>query len=268
MPMTQVLQEISKDLEANDGILNDAWVMHEGKRWHPAKIRDRASGKHGFDVNFSGQWGPNALVGRRKLTLEELLRALAYDDLPEGSTIRCKPVHGRKNNGRNTAALQFSPRLLKLIAGMRGDSRANGVVEPSSTTNSERGQGYARDVVYRRLIEQHAISRALEFYKEYQVTVAGAPYDLECQRGDDTFRVEVKGTTTAGSSVFLTAGEVRHARESGVRMELFVVSHVQIEVQSDGSAKATGGRERVWRNWMPEDSDLEAIEYRYRLPLS
>lgn len=111
-----VLAEINKELEVNGGVLGDMWVMYEGERWHPVKVRDRVSGKHGFDVNFSGKWGKKAEVGRKKLTFDELIEALVGNEIPNGAMIRCKRVNDSQKNGRKTADLQFSPRLSKLIS--------------------------------------------------------------------------------------------------------------------------------------------------------
>lgn len=91
------------------------------------------------------------------------------------------------------------------------------------------------------------------------------PYDLVCTRGEEVIRVEVKGTRDGGGQVRLTIAEVRNARESGVRTDLFVVSPIGV---TDVGTKmnCTEGRSHALESWTPREEHLAVTDYRYRVP--
>lgn len=89
-------------------------------------------------------------------------------------------------------------------------------------------------------------------------------YDLRCVRGDEEMHVEVKGTTTGGSSVILTKNEVEHAREQHPDTALFVVSDVEV-VSEDDPVEVSGGEVTLVQPWEPGEEELEATEYRYEI---
>lgn len=86
-------------------------------------------------------------------------------------------------------------------------------------------------------------------------------YDLRCTRGGDELRVEVKGTTSDGSSVLLTAHEVQHARERHPAIALFVVSEIKVQ-----GTEATGGEVRLIEPWRVDDGELKPIAFNYLVP--
>lgn len=112
-----IVGSILAELDRNGGLLTDVWFDYQGDRWYPVLVRDRASGKVGFEVNFSGQWGPNADVGRKKLSLVELLRAIQSGTIPADASIRCKCHASSQRNGRRFRGMQMSPRLADALKG-------------------------------------------------------------------------------------------------------------------------------------------------------
>lgn len=134
------------------------------------------------------------------------------------------------------------------------------------------GAGRQQDPEKRKAIELHAEDEAVRHYENLGWTVKrlGAPYDLNCTRGNEYLRVEVKGTTGAAGEVELTVNEVASAREHP--SELFVVSNITTrpskDEEDDGGLDfvATGGRAHVLHSWEPLEDDLSATRYRYRLP--
>ncbi len=79
------------------------------------------------------------------------------------------------------------------------------------------GQGFRMDAAARQAIEQHAMQEAINHYEEQGWSVtdisATCSYDLFCKRNKgEELHVEVKGTTSDGQQILLTANEVEHAR--------------------------------------------------------
>lgn len=119
-------------------------------------------------------------------------------------------------------------------------------------------------------IENYAMNMAIEHYTRagYQVsnTSKESPYDLECTRGKETVRVEVKGTQSEGTMVMLTMAEVDNARNPDIRTDLFVVGRIHVDKTPKGP-KLTGGKLlRHIKRWVPDDDALTPIEFRYEVP--
>jgi hypothetical protein len=90
-------------------------------------------------------------------------------------------------------------------------------------------------------------------------------FDLRCVKDTEELRVEVKGTSGRGASIQLTVNEVTHAQSNLTRVDLFVVSEIEVLRSPDGPI-AIGGRQRVIENWSPSDSDLLPDRYVYKIP--
>lgn len=134
-------------------------------------------------------------------------------------------------------------------------------------TDRSGSQGYESDPEMRRVVEQHAVSRAIRFYERngYTVKEFGKPFDLLCLKGDEVVHVEVKGSRMKLDSVSLTVNEVSDAENATWQSDLFVVD--QIKVSNSGEALVpTGGISRVIRKWIPAREMLTPTEFRYQLP--
>ena len=118
------LRVIDKEVRENDGLLLDIWFNYHGGLWFPVLVRDRRSGKQGFEVNFSGKWGSNDSVGRKKLDLAELVVALAENAIPPSGAIRCKRVGDKQRNGRRFSDVQMSIRLGSIVTKIRDESQS------------------------------------------------------------------------------------------------------------------------------------------------
>ena len=188
-------------------------------------------------------------------------------------TAKRNSFEGREFYAENFAEFK---RLIGVVAGQtgtlagagrgRGDEPVKGAeVELDEPT---RDQGYESDPEIRKLVETYAMSLATAHYeKTSQVTVVGKPYDLDCRSASEHFRVEVKGTRGDGAAVIVTRNEVRHARSGGYRVELFLVSRIEVGVEA-GERVAKGGSVSILARWSPEDDDLEPLQYSYRVPRS
>lgn len=143
------------------------------------------------------------------------------------------------------------------------------VTDSLSDTDFESStQGYESDPVLRRVIEQYAVAWARNHYLSngYCVTELGKPYDLFCERDGESLHVEVKGSRSMLSSVILTVNEVKDARDSSWRSDLFIVEGICIDVSNEAKPLASAGNARVLRNWNPKDADLSPNRFSYDLP--
>lgn len=128
------------------------------------------------------------------------------------------------------------------------------------------GQGFQADSDERRTLEQYAVAIATAHYEAQGWTVqdlsARQSYDLCCRRdGAPDLHVEVKGTTSDGSSVLLTFNEVEHARARFPYVALFVVAQIKVERDSDEGIIASGGTVHRYEPWRVDDGTLKAIGF-------
>lgn len=138
---------------------------------------------------------------------------------------------------------------------------AQSQIEDNQTKRAASSQGYLQDSRKKKLIEEHAMKAAEEYFGselKYKVNrhKGGQKYDLTCTKGGEKIFAEVKGTTSHGGHVLLTAGEVGYARRNPGRMALFVLH--SIEVQAD---KASGGKEIRKLPWIVEANKLRPTHY-------
>jgi hypothetical protein len=92
-------------------------------------------------------------------------------------------------------------------------------------------------------------------------------YDLRAVKGDEVVGVEVKASIMSRIEVAVTTAEVEYAQIAGeeFRSLLYVVD--QIVCTKDGDEyKTSGGRERFWWDWNPDEDSLSPIDYRFTLP--
>ncbi|MET9276084.1 DUF3578 domain-containing protein [Kribbella sp. NPDC003557] len=129
------------------------------------------------------------------------------------------------------------------------------------------GQGFKLDVRERVAIEQHAVRVVTEHLNRLgfdYVRDVGAidSYDLYARNGPNQLRVEVKGTTSAGSEIILTRAELEVHREEYPRNALGIVHSIDLCRETDPPT-ASGGI-LVWRcPWLVDDRALRPIAYKY-----
>jgi Domain of unknown function (DUF3883) len=125
------------------------------------------------------------------------------------------------------------------------------------------GQGYGLDAQDRRLVEEYAMQRAIQYFSGGGAKVRDVSltkcYDLLCVREGREFHVEVKGTTGLGRAVLLTRNEVEHAQDFP-SVVLFVLSEVALTEVGDRKV-ATGGKQSVFDPWQIDSNRLEAQTY-------
>jgi hypothetical protein len=130
-----------------------------------------------------------------------------------------------------------------------------------------RGQGFSVDPQVRRAVELHAMDMAIAHYvKEGWTGVKDVSrtqsYDLHCSKpGAPDLHVEVKGTTSDGSTVLLTPNEVEHARASFPNVALFVVAQIRVTPRDAGEVTVQGGVASEYQRWRVDDGTLHAVGY-------
>lgn len=126
---------------------------------------------------------------------------------------------------------------------------------------------YQDDPKKRECIEKYAVERAIKHYEnlKFSIEERGKPFDLLCIKDSLVLHVEVKGTTGSGETVTLTKNEVNDARDGGWQSDLFIAYQIDL-IQVDGEWVASGGEIKHLEKWAPDDRDLTATEYEYRVP--
>lgn len=143
-----------------------------------------------------------------------------------------------------------------------GSDGASSIAESSPS-----GQGFSVDSVVRVAIEKHAVSAAMAHYRSLgavEMIEVGKPYDLRMTLDGRETHVEVKGSSRALDAVTLTRNEVTHAR-TVPGTQLFVVDSIEIATDQAGLVATSGGRIRVWHDWVPSDESLDATVYQHTL---
>ena len=155
--------------------------------------------------------------------------------------------------------------LLDTVAG--GEAALAEEVITSIARPAGRGQGFSSDPRIRRTIEEHAMHTAEDYFKSDGWEVSDVhqrnPYDLYCTREDLRLMVEVKGTTSDGSTVLLTTNEVDHARNHPDEAALFICSNIVVAQTRAGRLSAGGGRVRLLHPWKPHPSLLTPVGYSF-----
>lgn len=142
---------------------------------------------------------------------------------------------------------------------------------PRGQVRRRGGQGRGLTPEQRRVVELHAMklatsSLAAEGWVVEDVSAERRGYDLHGTRDGAELHIEVKGTTGEGASVLVTPGEVAHAREHSRRVQLSVLSGIQLRREEGGAWSAHGGIERRIHPWSPDNSVLNPVGYEWLVP--
>ena len=128
------------------------------------------------------------------------------------------------------------------------------------------GQAWGGTAEGRRAIESYAMLLAKQHFAglwpEVMDVSATNPFDLLCRDSTRELHVEVKGTTSLGSSVLLTRNEVQHAHDHTGCVALFIVSNILVN-----GSRCAGGVIKIIEPWNISDDELEPIAFECRLHL-
>jgi hypothetical protein len=140
---------------------------------------------------------------------------------------------------------------------------------------TESSFGIQTDEKKRKAIELRGMELATKYLEKMGYSVEDVSsqkrlgYDIRAVKENDVVGVEVKASIMSRIEVAVTTAEVEYAQIAGqeFRSLLFVVD--QIVCKKDGDDyEASGGRERFWWDWNPDDDSLSPIDYRFTLPTS
>lgn len=160
--------------------------------------------------------------------------------------------------------------LMELVGGWPGStpeiaSAERAIAEYAGKRRS--GQGYVINADLRRAIEQYAMQQAKTFYEQQGWSVSDVSathsYDLLCTSANrEELHVEVKGTTSDGTQILLTANEVKHAQDFYPNVALFILTNIQVDsVEPD---KPKGGEIQHREPWDIHEGTLSPVAFTYR----
>lgn len=128
------------------------------------------------------------------------------------------------------------------------------------------GQGFSTNRSVTAAVEKYAMDAAKDYFAElgygWDDTSSREPYDLEIKKGRDIRTVEVKGTTSTGEAIFLTANEVAHTRDHLDSCVLFILHSIKL-TDAGGTVALSGGERYVLDPWNIVERDLRPIQYQY-----
>lgn len=133
-----------------------------------------------------------------------------------------------------------------------------------------RGQQFGGSAPERKAVEMQAMEAAVRHFTDLGYTCDPSvhktkSYDVLCKKNNRELHVEVKGTQGKPVSVFLTRGEVKHARNQKSSCALFVLHDIKLHRKGE-KVSATGGEPFVILPWELDEASLESLAYEYRLP--
>ncbi|MBG6098330.1 protein NO VEIN domain-containing protein [Nocardioides luteus] len=135
----------------------------------------------------------------------------------------------------------------------------------STATSRTASTGRLRDPIRKKAIETHAVKTVMNLWDDdgYEVEDVGLfnPWDITATKDGIEIHIEVKGSSVTRETVDLTDGEVRHAEGHSPTI-LVVVDQINVTSTNECS----GGRVRIWEDWLPDRNQLIPTAYRYPLP--
>jgi hypothetical protein len=188
--------------------------------------------------------------------------------LPVGKKGEVGPHAGNWYTFSDSLEHKNLPWLRRIISFI--DSYTNGENDYESaidmdTAEDEKKNGFQSNPRIRKAIELYAEKKAIEWFESQDFTFVrkvGKPFDLIFTKDSKQLFVEVKGTQTDGSCIFLTYNEVECSKEKQPNYALFLLRLIKI----DDAEKPTssGGVPRIIHRFQPKGDRLKAISYRYQ----
>jgi hypothetical protein len=149
------------------------------------------------------------------------------------------------------------------------DEAADEAAAEALEKDQAEGQGFVLDSRLRKALEDFAMDAAKQYFEgqgyQWEDHSKNHPYDLRCVRDTEVRYVEVKGTQTDGSEVFLTPGEVEFARGHKNQMALFVLHSIQVARGDDDEWVLSGGEHSPLLPWNLDGGNLKPVSYKYTL---
>lgn len=259
--------------------LNQGTTQWDAGGWHPqphAELTARTAWARSVlsaDAVFPDRWTTEMQLDNRVSNLGTLyeygnVTAVEYpiDDIPTDEQIEVDLMtaaawlgHIYRLGDDGLYVPKNSPEVADTIAAV-GE-----VIEP------RRGKPRRRlTAAESKAVEQYAVDRARAHFDALGYTTkdvgATESYDVHATKGQHVVKVEVKGTTSDGSDIVLTANEVVLHTDSFPDNALVIVRHINLQRDEDRPT-TTGGEPIVEFPWKLDPDNLEPIAYRYRTGL-
>ncbi|MDO4591909.1 MAG: HNH endonuclease [Comamonadaceae bacterium] len=222
LAIEDVISGVEREIQDQGRIMFDAWVLYGGEKWFPYIIKEKNTGKRGFEINPSGRWGRNEVVGREKISLLELLSGIASRKFSQGAVIRCKPLSRGAGSGdaRYLKDLQFSPKLRALIDGLR--LKADELSDEGSESRLDRS---SLALTPKHLAQKMSNDRTLVELEEALASVEQDTANLTTSEREAVVKARI-GQGAFRKALIDLSGDV--CWMSGVQgKELLVASHIQ-----------------------------------------
>jgi hypothetical protein len=131
---------------------------------------------------------------------------------------------------------------------------------------NRRGQGFLSTAAERQAIEGRAVEETTRYFEKLGYVVKDVSsresYDLHASRQDGELMVEVKGTTSRATDIFLTRNEVLLHLENYPGNALAIVHSIVLDRTGD-EPKASGGTLDVRQPWQLDEGRLTPMAFRY-----
>ena len=186
-----------------------------------------------------------------------------------GTTNICYPL-STDGSAKNAPWMEHAAKFVdgyqaaNLLEHPEESAEAESVAAIENAIAQSRGQGFARTPQERKAVEDHAMRAAKKYFRSQGFLVedvsSRCPYDLVCTRQSSQVHVEVKGSTTDGSSIVLTHNEVKHASDPHTTCALFLLHSITLD-----RGKASGGTQIVLNPWQLQQVNLKPVTYIYQL---
>jgi MrcB-like, N-terminal domain/Protein NO VEIN, C-terminal len=132
------------------------------------------------------------------------------------------------------------------------------------------GQGFGLTLAQRDAVELYAIRKAQLYLGamgwDTKYVGESMTWDIEASNDEKKIFVEVKGSTSPGETVILTAAQVVKYREKYPNTALIVVSDIDLD-RSAPRPVPSGGTLTETNPWLIDDRDLKVISWTYRTGL-
>lgn len=138
----------------------------------------------------------------------------------------------------------------------------------SRSIKARRGQGFGLTPLERVAVEAHSMAVAQDYLLKNFYTLQDVSkthsYDFLATKEGVQKIVEIKGTTSAGESIILTANEVAIHNERYPQNMLIIVHSIALD-RKENPPLATGGIIEVVSPWAIKTNNLKPLAYQYVL---
>jgi hypothetical protein len=246
-------------LVAAGAALLDAEVFSREIQHLPIEARRLAPEGFGFPIQCSGRVDAGGLAS----SLERASAAVARRPGAKGGGNRTRRL--RLTVRLPLAGVTTVDRVLDVVIAPASADRISGEQVERRRFAQSAGQGFGLPSEAKRAVELRAMLVAREHllltWKIVDDVSGTESFDLFCSSDGQQLFVEVKGTTSLGGSVMLTANEVELARHRAPATALVVVDSIEI-MRENGDWTASGGRLRMVSPWNPDSHLLIPQSFR------